>query len=98
MVSIELTEISLRYPVLHPVELSVKGTFKQLATGGRILASGRRTVEVAALEDINLQIKEGERVGVIGHNGAGKTTLLKLIAESIVHKKGVSAARGSSLR
>ena len=36
MVSIELTRFSLHYPVLHPVELSVKGTFKQLATGGRI--------------------------------------------------------------
>lgn len=32
-----------------------------------------------ALEDINLVIKHGERVGIIGPNGAGKTTLLKLI-------------------
>ena len=88
MVSIELTEVSLNYPVLHPVELSVKGTFRQLATGGRILASGRRTVEIAALEDVNLRIKEGERVGVVGHNGAGKTTLLKVIAGIYRAQKG----------
>jgi ABC-type polysaccharide/polyol phosphate transport system ATPase subunit len=96
MVSIELTDVSLRYPVLHPVDLSVKSTFKQLATGGRILASGRRTVEVAALEDINLQIKEGERVGVIGHNGAGKTTLLKLIAGIYRAQKGRFRREGDS--
>lgn len=32
-----------------------------------------------ALQDINLEIKKGEAVGIIGHNGAGKSTLLKLI-------------------
>ncbi len=33
-----------------------------------------------ALENINLEIKEGERLGIIGHNGAGKSTLLKIIS------------------
>ena len=32
-----------------------------------------------ALDDINIEIKKGERIGIIGHNGAGKSTLLKLI-------------------
>ena len=32
-----------------------------------------------ALDDIDLKIQHGERVGIIGPNGAGKTTLLKLI-------------------
>lgn len=33
-----------------------------------------------ALDDINLEIKKGEAVGIVGHNGAGKSTLLKLLS------------------
>ena len=35
--------------------------------------------EHAALQDINIQIMEGETVGIIGTNGSGKSTLLKII-------------------
>jgi len=35
---------------------------------------------VISLDQIDLDIKEGDRVGVLGHNGAGKSTLLKVLA------------------
>ncbi|WP_340147274.1 ATP-binding cassette domain-containing protein [Ruminiclostridium josui] len=35
--------------------------------------------EVEALEDINLDVKEGEFISIVGASGCGKSTLLKLI-------------------
>ncbi|MBO4594613.1 MAG: ABC transporter ATP-binding protein [Clostridia bacterium] len=40
----------------------------------------RKNEKFTALDDINLTVYKGERLGIIGKNGAGKSTLLKLIS------------------
>jgi ABC-2 type transport system ATP-binding protein len=49
-----------------------------------------------ALDDINLNIEDGDRVAFLGVNGAGKTTLLKLIGGLLYPRYWND--RGESLR
>ncbi|MEP5764926.1 MAG: ATP-binding cassette domain-containing protein [Halieaceae bacterium] len=47
-----------------------------------------RDSEFWALRDINLDVKRGEVLGILGRNGAGKSTLLKCIANKVRADRG----------
>jgi lipopolysaccharide transport system ATP-binding protein len=49
---------------------------------------------VWALKDINLEVKQGEVLGIIGKNGAGKSTLLKILSRVTTPTTGRILARG----
>lgn len=50
------------------------------------------------LEDINMDIMRGDKIGIVGANGVGKTTLLKLISGSLFPTKGDIQINGISLK
>ena len=56
--------------------------------------NGSNGAEFWALQDINLSIRAGEVVGIIGRNGAGKSTFLKIISRITEPTRGRIHIRG----
>lgn len=47
-----------------------------------------------ALKDLDIEIKKGDRVGIIGKNGAGKSTLLKILSRITAPTEGIIKIKG----
>ncbi len=58
------------------------------------LSRNKKREKREILKDINLEIKKGETVGLIGVNGSGKSTLLKLMTKIIFPNKGTIETTG----
>lgn len=54
--------------------------------------------EVNILNDINLEIKEGEFLSIVGHSGCGKSTLLKIIAGLVDYSEGTVSLNNKEIR
>ncbi|MGO1769660.1 MAG: ABC transporter ATP-binding protein [Microbacterium sp.] len=80
---------------------------KRAAEPGRVVASaigashGFRSVSgeiEPVIDDLDLELRAGERVALIGGNGAGKTTLMRLLAGINVPRSGEIELEGESTR
>ena len=47
-----------------------------------------------ALDDINIEVEQGDRVAIIGSNGAGKSTILKILSRITGPSRGIIKIRG----
>lgn len=79
---VELEDASLIFPRSASLVTKIKNLFK------------RNNADFVALSGINLEIKSGEVLGIIGKNGSGKSTLLRVIAGIYPTDTGTCRARG----
>ena len=93
MAHVSLKQVSLEYPIITARSQAIKtALFTRL--GGRISAHDR-TVVVRALNAIDLELTDGDRLGIVGHNGAGKSTILKVISRIYEPQAGTVTVSGT---
>lgn len=80
MTAITLRDVVVEYPIYNLRSMSLRNNLLAIGTGGRISKEARGVVNVTALDSINLELRNGDRIGLIGHNGSGKSTLLRTMA------------------
>ena len=92
-VSISVSDLTIRFPVYGVDAKSLK---KHLArtVGGRLGSSVAGATEVTALSNLNLELRAGDRLGLIGHNGSGKTTLLRALSGAYEPDEGTIDVHG----
>jgi ABC-2 type transport system ATP-binding protein len=91
-VSISLSRASVDFPVFDGRSRSLKKTV--LGVVGGNIDSATKVPIIEALRDIDLDLRTGDRVGLVGHNGAGKSTLLRLLSGIYEPTRGTAEIRG----
>ncbi len=79
--SIVLKDVWIEYVIYGLANRSLKKTLFRFLSRGRMAQEvAEERTRVLALKGIDLEIRDGERLGIVGSNGSGKTTLLRAIA------------------
>lgn len=80
----------------NPVAIRVLNLEKKYSIGknrffgimSKISSKDNELKKIKAINNLSLEIKTGDRVGLLGHNGSGKSTLLRMISDITIPTKG----------
>ena len=71
MAHISIQHLGVEFAIFGSSSRSLKNTLVAQATGGRVMSGARDIVNVRAIDDLSLEIADGDRIGLVGHNGSG---------------------------
>ena len=92
--SLRLRDVSVEFPIYSGGSRSLKKLLFNRTTQGNLARDARDRITVQALSDVSLDIRDGDRLAIIGANGAGKSTLLKVLAGIYAPTRGLIQACG----
>ena len=70
------------------VVLRAEGVYKSFGSGGGFFGFGKPSREVKAVQNVQLELRRGETLGVVGESGSGKSTLARCIIRLIDSDQG----------
>ncbi|OHB29220.1 MAG: sugar ABC transporter ATP-binding protein [Phenylobacterium sp. RIFCSPHIGHO2_01_FULL_69_31] len=92
--SITCRDLTIRFPVYGADAKSLKKALARVVAVGGALGRHAGVTDVTALANVNLELKAGDRLGLIGHNGSGKTTLLRALSGAYEPDEGSIEVHG----
>lgn len=94
MALVEFKDVCVDFPIYNANGRSLKKRLMQVATGGQLGSDPQGRVVVRAIDHLSFTLKDGDRVGLLGHNGAGKSTLLRLLSGAYEPSSGTAVSIG----